>query len=179
MSSHQISIFRRSVQALADLRSLKCATLQAPLRSSSTRPAARAASLLSRDPSPNGAMSMDERINQAKIVEAMKLKKAAILQFEKGLGPAERSRQLTSGPMSKAAPTGRPSCAGCTAISRPISTTGPLTAGAGALRPAHPYPPQARPQARAPARLLRAALPLRRRRRQRCSCRCPWRTRRT
>ena len=34
-------------------------------------------------------MSMDERTNQVKIVEVMKLKKAAILQLEKGLGPAE------------------------------------------------------------------------------------------
>ena len=34
-------------------------------------------------------MSMDVRKNQAKIAEVVKLKKAAILQLEKGLGPAE------------------------------------------------------------------------------------------
>ena len=54
----------------------------------SQRSSARTASLLSRDPSPNGAMSMEERTNQAKIAEVVKLKKAAILQVEQGLAPA-------------------------------------------------------------------------------------------
>ena len=74
-------------QALADQRSLNCAVLQAPQRPASKRSSSHAASLLSRDPSPNGAMSMDERTNQAKIAEVVKLKKAAILQLEEGLAP--------------------------------------------------------------------------------------------
>jgi hypothetical protein len=71
--------------------------LQAPQRASQ-RASSRAASLLSRDPSPNGAMSMKERTNQAKIAEVVKLKKAAILQLEKGLTSDGRSSAAPAAP---------------------------------------------------------------------------------
>ena len=45
--------------------------------------------MLNRNPSPNGEMDWDVRVDQARIVQTLKLKKAAILQLREKMTPAE------------------------------------------------------------------------------------------